>query len=112
MDFEWFMTHIVEFALTAVCGGLVVYIKGLHKKYSNMEAGIRALLRSNIFEAYRYYKAQGYIEPKDRDMLSETYSAYHGLGGDDVATDLYNKLRNLPTEDTKEPGYVEEEVKK
>ena len=111
MNFEWFLTHLVEFVLTAVCGGLVVYLKGLRKKYSNMEKGICALLRSNIFEAYKHYKAQGYIPPQERRMLEETYSAYHGLGGDDVATDLFGKMLRLPTEDTREPGYVEEETK-
>ena len=112
MNIEWLLTHIVEFALTAICGGLVVYIRGLHKKYTAMEDGIKALLRSSIFEAYRYYKSKGFIEPEDRTMVAETYTAYHNLGGDDVATDIYNKIRQLPTEDTKEPGYVEEETKK
>ena len=32
MTLDWFLTHIFEFALTAICGGLVVYIRGLHKK--------------------------------------------------------------------------------
>lgn len=111
MTWTWALSHIVEFALTALCGGLVVYIRGLHKKYTAMEDGIRALLRSNIFESYRYYKSKGYCEPEDRAMIAEIYTAYHNLGGNDVATDLYNKILRLPAEDTKEKGYVEGELK-
>ena len=59
MSFDWFLQHIFEFALTAICGGLVVYIRNLHKKYHAMEEGIQALLRDSIVNSYRYYKSKG-----------------------------------------------------
>lgn len=111
MSFDWFLQHIFEFALTAICGGLVVYIRGLHKKYRAMEEGIQALLRESIVDSYRYYKGRGFCEPEERVALAKTYNAYHDLGGNDIATDLFNRVLKLPTEDTKEQGYVEEEVK-
>lgn len=111
MTLEWAVSHIVEFLLTAFCGGLVVYARGLHKHYCAMENGVQSLLRESIVESYRYYKARGYCEPEERITLSKTYSSYHELGGNDVATDLYNRVLALPAEDTKEPGYVEEEAK-
>ena len=111
MTLDWFITHIFEFALTAICGGLVVYIRGLHKKYHAMEEGMQALLRESIISSYRYYKTKGYCEPEERVALAKTYNAYHDLGGNDIATDLYNRVLKLPTEDTVEPGYVEQEAK-
>ena len=36
MTLEWFVSHIVEIVLTAFCGGLVVYVKSLHKHYIAM----------------------------------------------------------------------------
>ena len=111
MSFDWFLQHIFEFALTAICGGLVVYIRNLHKKYHAMEEGIQALLRDSIVNSYRYYKSKGYCEPEERVALAKTYKAYHDLGGNDIATDLFNRVLKLPTEDTKEQGFVEEEVK-
>lgn len=112
MTLDWFLTHIFEFALTAICGGLVVYIRSLHKKYHAMEEGMQALLRNSILDAYRYHKDKGYCDTEDRTVIEKTYKAYKDLGGNDVATDLYNRIMRLPTEDTKEPGYVEEEAKK
>lgn len=112
MNFEWFLTHLVEFVLTAVCGGLVVYIRGLHKRYTAMEDGMKALLRASIFEQYRFYKARGYCELDERAELTYMYNAYKALGGNDVASDVYGRVLKLPTEDTKEPGFVEEEIKK
>lgn len=109
MNLQWFLSHIVEFLLTAFCGGLVVYVKGLHKHYTAIEEGIQALLRESIFNSYRYYKGKGYCELEERSALKKAYQAYHDLGGNDVATDLYNRILKLPTEDTKEPGYVEGE---
>ena len=111
MTLEWFLTHIVEFALTAICGGLVVYIRGLHRQYTAMEDGIKALLRNSIFEQYRYFKNKGYCELDERAELTSMYNAYRNLGGNDVASDVYNRVLKMPTEDTKEKGYVEEELK-
>lgn len=107
----WFVSHIVEIVLTAFCGGLVVYVKSLHKHYIAMQEGVQALLRDSIVNSYRYYKQQGYCEPEDRIALDKTYKAYKDLGGNDVATNLYNRVLNLPTENTKEQGYVEGELK-
>lgn len=111
MTVEWFVSHLLEIALTAFCGGLVVYIKSLHKHYLAMQAGVQALLRESIMNSYRYYKGKGYCEPEERVALAKTYNAYHDLGGNDIATDLYNRVLKLPTEDTVEPGYVEKEAK-
>ena len=111
MNTEWFITHIVEFALTGLCAGFVVYVRNLHKQYKAIAEGTQALLRESIVNSYRYFKAKGYCDPEERIVLAKTYTAYHELGGNDVATDLYEKIRRLPAEDTAEPGYVEEEIK-
>lgn len=112
MTIDWVLSHIVEFALTAVCGGFVLYVRTLHKQYKAIASGTQALLRESIVNSYRYYKNRGFCEPQERRVLLETYNAYHELGGNDVATDLYNRVLKLPAEDTLEPGYVEEEIKK
>ena len=33
-----------------------------------------------------------------KESIKKVYHAYHDLGGNDVATDLYKKLLDLPTE--------------
>ena len=111
MTADWLLTHLVEIILTAFCGGLVVYVKGLHKHYMAMQEGVQALLRDSIVNSYRYYKGKGYCEPEERVAIAKTYNAYHDLGGNDIATDLFNRILRLPAEDTVEPGYVQEETK-
>lgn len=110
MTLDWIVEHLVELALTAFCGGMVVYIKALHKHYTAMQEGVQALLRESIVNSYRYYKSKGYCEPEERVTIAKTYNAYHDLGGNDIATDLYNRVLKLPAEDTKEPGFVQEEI--
>ncbi|WP_281550159.1 hypothetical protein [Murimonas intestini] len=60
--------------------------------------GVQALLRDRIIQAYNHYKDIGYCPIYAKENVKRMYSAYHSLGGNDVATKLKDELLEMPTE--------------
>ena len=61
----------------------------------NIEDGLQCLLRAEIIRAHDKYTAQGYCPIYAKESLRRAYTAYHNLGGNDIATALYNECLNL-----------------
>ena len=60
--------------------------------------GLQSLLRAEIIRSYEKYEDRGFCPIYAKEALKIEYTAYHNLGGNDVATDLYKKTLALPTE--------------
>ena len=60
--------------------------------------GIQALLRDRIIQAYNHYQDRGYCPIYGKENVKRMYDAYHTLGGNDVATELKDKLTKMPEE--------------
>ena len=60
--------------------------------------GVEALLRQKIIDSYNKHQDKGFCPIYAKESLKKLYKAYHGLGGNDVATELYNKLLKMPEE--------------
>lgn len=60
--------------------------------------GMQALLRDRIIQAYNHYQDKGYCPIYGKENVKRMYDAYHALGGNDVATELKNKLMKMPEE--------------
>ena len=65
-------------------------------RISNLENGLQALLRIEIIRSHDKYMERKYCPVYAKESLSRAYSAYHTLGGNDVATELYHKVIELP----------------
>lgn len=61
----------------------------------NFKDGLQCLLRAEIIRAHEKYTAQGYCPIYAKESLRRAYTAYHSLGGNDIATGLYNECLNL-----------------
>lgn len=61
--------------------------------------GLQCLLRAEIIRSYEKYSEIGYCPLYSKQALTTAYKAYHALGGNDVATDLYDKIMNMPERD-------------
>ena len=59
--------------------------------------GVQSLLRIKIINIYEECVNANYCSLEKREALKRMYAAYHDLGGNDVATDLYHKTLELPT---------------
>ena len=93
---------ILKWAVPFVCGGIMTwaltYIRMRKRRDTALERGVQCLLRAEIISMYREYQHKGYCPIYAKESLKRMYEAYHNLGGNDVATDLYSKTLALPDE--------------
>ena len=91
----------LKWAIPALCAAIVGWVGGYlahrKKKDKALEDGMQCLLRQEIIRSYENYSQKGYCPVYAREALTRGYGAYHELGGNDVATDLYDKIMELPT---------------
>lgn len=97
--------RIIDWAVPFVCGlavslfTLVVsLLLRMKKRASLLEDGVQSLLRLEIVRSYNEYTEKGYCPIYAKESLTRGYRDYHSLGGNDVATSLYEKIMQLPTE--------------
>lgn len=93
---------ILNWAVPFVCGGVVsgcvAYIKTLRKRNTALEDGVQCLLRAEIIRNHEKYIERENCPVHEKDALKRAYAAYHSLGGNDVATRLYEEVMALPTD--------------
>lgn len=98
----------IPFVCTAVASACITWVKTTRSKakaqeeksdleFQFLKTGLQALLRAEILRSHDKYTQKGYCPIYAREALDKTYSAYHGLGGNDVATDLYHHIKSLPS---------------
>ena len=96
----------IKWAIPFVCGGIaawaLTYIKMRKKRDSALEEGVQCLLRAEIISMYKEYQHKHYCPIYAKESLKRMYRAYHNLGGNDVATELYSKTLALPEEPPEE----------
>lgn len=94
-------TVIVALITGAVTVFNIIYTNYARKKSTktkeeqNIEDGLQCLLRAEIIRAHEKYTARGYCPIYAKESLRRAYTAYHNLGGNDIATSLYNECLNL-----------------
>lgn len=94
---EWLFAAalgILAFAWRMVSGRL----KEEHERNVAIADGVQSLLRESIVSNYNRYSDKGFCPIYAKESVKKVYHAYHDLGGNDIATDLYHKLLELPTE--------------
>lgn len=75
--------------------------KELEKQQKILEClklGTQCLLRVEIIRQHEKYVDRGFCPVYAKESLTKIYQAYHTLGGNDVATALYEQLMALPNE--------------
>lgn len=65
----------------------------------NVANGTQCLLRAEIIRSHEKYIDRGYCPVYAKESLTREYQAYHNLGGNDVATALYEQLMALPNDE-------------
>lgn len=66
------------------------------KLRSHIADGVQSLLRTEIIRAHEKYSEKAYCPIYAKEALTRQYNAYHNLGGNDVATELYKQIMCLP----------------
>lgn len=96
--------NVFVWALTAVLGWIVGRVTSTaradREERQALYDGVRALLRSELMSTHHRAMVDGGVTTTDREVMERTYSAYHALGGNGVATRLYDEFMGLPTVDS------------
>lgn len=102
---DYISAHWLEwiFAIvTAVIGfGYRSVLKKLQEEKQRNEAiaeGVQSLLRESIVTNYNKYKEKGFCPIYAKESMKKVYAAYHNLGGNDVATNLYRRILDMREE--------------
>ena len=69
------------------------------KRNEAIAAGVESLLRNSIVSDYNKYLDKGCCPIYAKESIKRVYQAYHTLGGNDIATELYNKLLRMPEQE-------------
>ena len=89
-------------ALSCVLGALYRDVRRRLKEEQGRSAaiaeGVQSLLRESIVQNYNKYQEREYCPIYAKESIKRVYEAYHSLGGNDVATKLYNTILNMPEE--------------
>ena len=59
--------------------------------------GVQALLRDRLLQAFNFYLARGWIGADERSNIDNMYVQYEALGQNNVISDIYNQVRELPS---------------
>lgn len=90
--------EVLKWLVPFLCGALVSFISTMFVKLKAIKLGLQCLLRAEILSQYDKWADRGYCPIYAKEALTMAYKAYHALGGNDVATELYNKTMALKTE--------------
>ena len=71
------------------------------QKNEAIATGVQSLLRESIVSNYNHYSDKGFCPIYAKESVKKVYAAYHDLGGNDVATELYSKILRMPEKEEK-----------
>lgn len=101
LNLESLFTQLCLFVISAVVGWLggrlSTYSKSVKAENEALKQGVRALLRSDLMHTHHAAIRDGFCSTTDKEIMERTYRAYHALGGNGVATNLYEEFMRLPT---------------
>ena len=89
---ELFFKWLVPF----LCGAAVAVAGTMLIKLRAVKNGLQCLLRAEIIRSHEKYFEREFCPIYAKDALTRAYAAYHALGGNDVATRLYEETLELP----------------
>lgn len=78
------------------------------KEQEAMKEGVVALLRQALYDAYNKWTEKGYCPIYAMEVSKKIYEQYHALGGNDVGTELFERLKELPTQPSSKGKIVED----
>lgn len=73
--------------------------KKAYEENELLKSALRALLRSELMRTHHQAVRDGYASTLDKEVMERTYQSYHSLGGNGIATNLYDEMMALPTRD-------------
>lgn len=93
--------ELLTTAISTVSGAIITYLWTLcrqrKKENDALKAGLQALLRDRIIQAYNHYvEDKGWIPIYALESLNTCYKSYEALGENGVIDGLVKELNELP----------------
>lgn len=92
---KWLVPFLCGGAIS-MAGAAVSLLKRGKQRQDAVDLGLQSLLRAEIIRQHEKWEDKHYCPIYAKEALKRTYESYHLLGGNDVATGLYNKTMELP----------------
>lgn len=93
------VSQIISICVAALCGWLGATAAGIKKRDEALYAGMRVLLRAQLFDAYDEYAVQGEkLSYERKEEVAEAYAAYSALGGNGVVSRMHEAIMAVPVE--------------
>lgn len=100
---------IANYWIEAAFGLIITIIAAVYKSLKKeievriaeqkaMKKAITALLRQTLYDSYSKWSERGYCPIYAMEVCTKVYEQYHALGGNNVGTELYERLKELPTQ--------------
>ena len=91
----------IQTIINIIAGAVISYIFALYraKKRENdaLRAGVQALLRDRIIQAYNHYVCEkGWVPIYAKESIVGCYKSYEALGDNGVIDSLMEQLNELP----------------
>ena len=80
-----------------VIGFLIGRIKKIKGESKAERQALGALLRNDMFSIYRKYRDSDEVPAEVQEEMSSLYSAYHGLGFNNMGTKIHDEIMAKPT---------------
>ena len=91
---EWLFAGAVS-VLAFLYRNISARLKSEQAKNEAIAAGVQSLLRESIVSNYNKYSEKGACPIYAKESIKKVYESYHNLGGNDVATELYQKILRM-----------------
>lgn len=91
----------IQTIINIIAGAVISYMFALYraKKRENdaLRAGVQALLRDRIIQAYNHYVCEkGWVPIYAKESIDACYKSYEALGDNGVIDSLMEQLNELP----------------
>lgn len=94
------ITAVIGYIVPLAAGGLIGFLSSRYRGLSAIGDGVKCLLRARIIDLHRRTLGSGRPPTaSDKQEAASAYHAYHNLGGNDMATALFQEIMNAPTND-------------
>lgn len=88
------------FASSGLWSFLLYIAQRRDQKQDARTKALKVLLHDAVYHNCEKAIHRGYTTIMEFDNITELYNAYHALDGNGTGTELYNKVRALPIQDT------------
>lgn len=91
----------IQTIINIIAGAVISYIFALYRAKKReddaLRAGVQALLRDRIIQAYNHYVCEkGWVPIYAKESIDACYKSYEALGDNGVIDSLMEQLNELP----------------